>query len=1047
MKIKYLFIFLLCTFFSTKIINAQHIDYDNLSFIDINKKITKKPISSIIEDDSGFIWIATQGDGIFRFDGLNYENFTYHFEYQNSLESNIVYCLYIDSKGQLWAGTNRGISLYNKDLNRFERINFKEIGGVEDSVDVISLVEDNNSNLIIGTHYNGAFKMPLFATKVSKIKTDAKDIKELIFRRLTKSVDGTIYAGTTEGLFVLDTRSEIFKDKFPNEFDEYITGMDIDQENNLWFGTINGGIYKLDKNRNKIISKIESSNRRIFSLLFIDNQLLVGTELDGLWSYNRDTQILHKYTADRLIENSLGSLSIWQIYGDSYNRLWIGSFDQGIQVIDRFNSKFNTIKHTPGNPLSLQGSSVAGIQQSVDGKVWIGVPGGIDIYNPKTKKIEHVNSKHSSKIKGLTSTAILSVFLDSHENLWVGTWDKGLYYLEKGSKKFINYNTNTANNTIKSNAIFGFSEDSKGNIYLASFLKGIHYYDSQRKRIFYCDSPPFVENGIVNVDTRVVFVDTEDNIWVGTKTDLFKLTLKPDNSFVINRMTKLMKKNGKSLNVNPILSIYQSEDNTLWIGTNGNGLFSYDLNLKTFKDYTNFDGFSQTVINAITESENHNIWVNGKSGLSKLDFTSNSTDNYTIDDGLLSNYSHDNTLLTTNDGTIYVGSFEGVNYFKPQQLVKNYIPPKVYISNLKLFNEDVIPLAKDSPLKKEISQTAAIEFNYNQSVFTINYASINFTRPEKTTYAYRLQGFDQNWNYVGNTTSATYTNLNSGDYEFQVKAANNDGVWSIMPTTLAIKIIPAWWKTIWAQIFYLMLGLSAIWLFIDYRIETVKQRTETIYQNKLLKQINLEEGRRIAKESIAKELHDSLLGTIFGIRLGLDNSSQKDYEQQAKDRKKYVNKLSDLEQEVRSISHGLSPNLSFSTHAFTAVIEQLLAEQCTSNNIEYSLKSDAKIKWSTIHDDIKFNLYRIIQESIFNILKHSKASIVSITFEKINNALELNILDNGVGFKKGYLNKGIGLKNIKSRAESIGGQAHFENENGNGASIFIKIPLNLDKRD
>ncbi|MRH99194.1 hypothetical protein GH721_01495 [Kriegella sp. EG-1] len=1041
MKIKLFLLLLLNTIYSTNFINAQQLDYDNLSFVDIHQNITKKPISSIIEDDLGFIWIATQGDGIFRFDGVNYKNFTYHFENQNSLESNIIYCLYIDSNNQLWAGSNSGISYYNKDLNRFERINFIGIGAIADSAEVMCIVEDNNNNLIIGTHYKGAYKMPIYATKASRIKTDAKDDEELFFRRFIKSSDGTIYAGTTEGLFILDSNTEIFENKFSDEFDDYITSLAIDKNSNLWFGTIKGGIYKLDKNSKKIIPKLESANRRIFSLFFIDNQLLVGTELDGLWAYNLDTQILHKYISNRLIENSLGSFSIWQIYGDSNNRLWVGSFDQGIQLVDRFNSKFNSIEHTPGNPNSLQEASVAGIQQDNEGKIWIGVPGGVDIYDPKTKHIEHITTHQNSKIKGLTSTAILSIFLDSKENLWVGSWDKGVYYLEKGSKKFINYNENTLNNPIKSNAIFGFSEDSEGYIYMASFLKGLHYYSPKLKKIFYCDSAPFVENGIAKSDTRTVLVDTEDNIWVGTKTDLFKLKRKPNNSFIVNRMTTQMKKKGKKLLVNPILSLFQSDDNKVWIGTNGNGLFSYDLNLKTFKEYTDLDGFVQTVINSITESKNHNLWINGKSGLSKLDFTSNAAINYTKDDGLLSNYSHENTLLTAYDGTIYVGSYEGINYFKPELLVKNNIPPKVYLSKLKLFNKEVIPLKNNTLLKKEISQTSAIEFNYEQSVFTIDYASINFTRPEKTDYAYKLQGFDSNWNFVGNSTSATYTNLDPGKYTFQVKAANNDGVWSKTPTSLVIKILPAWWETVWAKIFYVLLVSSGIWLFINYRIESIKQKTESIYQSKLIKQINLEEGRRIEKESIAKELHDSLLGTIFGIRLGLDSSSQKDFEQQAIDRSKYVEKLSDLEKEVRSISHGLSPNLSFSSHAFTEVIEQLLIEQCTANNLEYTLNSDAKIKWSTIDDEIKFNVYRVIQESITNILKHSNASIVTINFQIINHVLELNILDNGVGFKKGYLNKGIGLKNIKSRVENVGGLAYFKSENG--VSIDIKIPLNL----
>ncbi len=1044
MKINYLiFSVLLFIFFDVNFSIAQHLDFENLSFVKVKNGISKKPISSIVEDKSGFIWIATQGDGIFRFDGSNYENFTYHFEGQNSFELPIVYCLYLDTKNQLWAGTNRGISLYNEDLNRFENVNFEKIGGIKGTIDVICLIENENHNIIIGTDYQGAYQMPLDASSISKIKVNTQIEEDFVFKSFSKSQQGTIYAGTNEGLFVLDSDIKIFKNQFSTEFNELITCSAFDANDNLWFGTLAGNIYKFDKKNNKPTLILSATTRRIFSLLFIDDYLMIGTELDGLMAYNLKNKNLHKYKANTLVENSLASMSIWQVYADSQKRLWIGSFEQGIQMVDQFNSKFNTIEYIPGDSSSLQGASIAGIQQDSEGKLWIGAPGGIDVYDPATKKIEHINKYQDSKFKGLTSTAILSVLLDQNDGVWVGTWDKGIFYLEKGASSFTNYTTNSSKNAIVTNSIFDFAEDSNGNIFIASFLKGIHYYNAKKKRIYYCNSAAFVETGLVKADSRVVFVDTADNIWVGTKTDLFKLTLKADDTFIVNRMTSQMKKDGAYLDVNPILSLFQSVDGTVWIGTNGNGLFSYNQDLNTFQEYTNFKDFNQTVINGITESKNGNIWVNGTLGLSQLNFKSNKASNYTSDDGLLSKYFNDNTLFTASDGTIYVGSFDGINYFKPEQLRINPKSPTVYLSKLKLFNKEVFPLTKDSPLNKELSQTTKIELNHQQSVFTIDYASINYTRPEKNTYAYRLKGFDKDWNYVGNTTSATYTNLNPGHYKFEVKGANNDGVWNNTPTSVAIIVIPPWWKTIWAKCTYFILGVLGLWIFFKFRISQIHIKTQKAYQNKLLMQLKLDEGRQIEKERISKELHDNLLGNIFGIRLGLDNTDGKNQHQLLSDRKKFVSKLSELEQEVRNISHGLSPNLSFSNQDFIQLVEQLLVDQCSAYPITYSLENDPNIIWATVHNDIKFNLYRVIQESILNIFKHANASTIAINFKKCSDKIHLQILDNGVGFKKEYTYGGIGLKNIKSRVQELGGSAYFENKKGYGAVIRVELPIDM----
>src|SRR5690606_37192537 len=186
--------------------------------------------------------------------------------------------------------------------------------------------------------------------------------------------------------------------------------------------------------------------------------------------------------------------------------------------------------------------------------------------------------------------------------------------------------------------------------------------------------------------------------------------------------------------------------------------------------------------------------------------------NYTIDDGLLANDFNINSVFRDDQGNIYFGSYEGVNYFNPSEIITNRNKTSLYLSNFKLFNENVLPTQEDSPLRKVISETDSIVLKHDQSVFTIEYSGINFTRPEKNEYAYYLEGYEESWNYVGKKRSATYTNLDPGNYTFKLKAANNDGIWNVSPLNLYITVLPPWWKTNWALFSYIALFISGIYL-------------------------------------------------------------------------------------------------------------------------------------------------------------------------------------------------------------------------------------------
>ena len=274
-----------------------------------------------------------------------------------------------------------------------------------------------------------------------------------------------------------------------------------------------------------------------------------------------------------------------------------------------------------------------------------------------------------------------------------------------------------------------------------------------------------------------------------------------------------------------ILSLHESDDHkSIWIGTRGAGLCRYDVEKDEFKWYNKFSGFNEENIAAIIEDKKGNIWVSGNAGITKLNRTNEQVVNFTINDGLLSDDFNFNATLRDENGNLYFGNYKGVDYFNPKDLTINTSIPSLYLTGLKIFNKDVIPNTENAPLSKIITETNSLEFNHKQSVFTIEYTGINYTRPEKNQYAYYLEGLEESWNFVGNKRSATYTNLDYGDYTFKLKAANNDGVWNEKPLELKIKILPPWWKTSWAIASYFLLFILGVLLLNKVTKDRIKEK-------------------------------------------------------------------------------------------------------------------------------------------------------------------------------------------------------------------------------
>ncbi len=1073
-------------------LQAQDV-YKKFDFSSVKDGISKVGIYTIVQDHLGFVWFGTNGIGLYRYDGIRYKAYKYEITDSTSLSSNIVYSSCLDSKNRLWIGTTDGLNLFNYENDKFKKIPnaaFKEEDGVK--IIIRSLKEDGKGNLFIGTMDLGLFKLNLEDLTIVKVYSpEVAELSTINVKKIEIDLSGKVYAATNLGLREYDPKTNSLKPSLfkINEkrvpISNNIESLVIDAKNNIWAGTVSNGIFKVSKARNELfnINHFLISENKILSLIGLkDGTLLCGTENDGLFHLNSNGEILHNYLPSKIDQKSILSNSIWSLFQDRNERIWVGHYNKGISIYDKEYDKFKEIESLYHNPNSLNHESVTSIVEDDINRLWIGMDGGgIDILDKTSNIFTHINTKKNNSYSGLTSDYIETLLIDSNQNLWVCSWDKGLFFLKKGTKKFINYNPENTDGNLSSNKILSIAEDSEGIIWIGTFNKGLHSYNPKTEKFVRYNSQAFLEHGIPNTEIRKIVIDHQNTIWLGTSGCLYKVERLKNNSFSVKSMWySLFKAFNEHTSANNILSLFQSADNTLWIGTGGAGLCKYDLDKDVFTIYNKKKGLIEENVNNIIEDSDGNIWLAGNLGITKLEVTTNTFTNFTNLDGLLSNDYNSNSVFKDQNEMLYFGNFIGIDYFKPSQITLNDNLTSLHLKALKIFNEKVIPNEIDSPLKKVISETKSITLNSNQSVFTIEYLGLNYTRPEEINYAYYLDGYEKSWNYVGKKNSATYTNLDSGDYTFMLKASNNDGVWNENPLQIKITILPPWWKTNWAIALYILFFVLGIFLLNKLtQLRIVEKQLLANERTKRLQEKDLQEKKFQFFTNISHEFRTPITLILSPLKDLMNNENlilSKEVKEKLKmidknaDRLlRLVNELLDFRQLQSNKLRIKAKNIDLVKFCKGVLIH--FKEEALNRNIDLGLDTDIS-NLSVWADE------RMLEKIIFNLL--SNAFKVTPDYGSISIQLAINdnlyklplvdknnpskvvqiiISDTGFGIEKEEIKNifnrfyqvknlsksyiggtGIGLEVVKNFVQLHKGEIKVNSEIGKGTSFKIILP-------
>jgi ligand-binding sensor domain-containing protein/signal transduction histidine kinase len=1038
----------------------QKIRFEHLT---TDEGLSHSNVTCILQDHIGFMWFGTF-DGLNKFDGYNFTFYKYNNKNSGSIAANNIYSIYEDTKGNLWLGTTKGLSRYDRDKNIFLNYN-EENGFIWGNSNISSILEDNQGNLWIGSFNQGLF---LFNPKdniqiqYSHDEADPKSIASntisYVFEDSRRNLWISTY-GSGVDLFNGETKTFTHIKHHKNDptglIGDHVPSIAEDHAGYIWFACHGGGLSRihideLDKriffNYQYIPGNDRSISNNFIRSLCADKNggLWIGMENGGLDFLQNDKKTIIHFRNDAGDPNSLNNNSIYSLYQDKTGDLWIGTYAGGVNIIHQTKQAFKYYKNLVASQNSLSNNSVCEFCEDKRGAIWIATDGGgLNRFNPTTGHFQHYDTKNSN----LNDDAVLTVFVDSQNKIWIGTWTGGFSLFNQENKSFITFTTE--NSGLSSNHILDIAEDRQGNLWLAT-QNGINKFNIRNKSIIVYNTK---NCNLLSNFIEVIEVDIYGNLLIGSA-DGFGI-FNPKTATSGNYRND--PKNDNSLSNNFVTSLYEEDSLTVWIGTT-NGLNKLNRQSNRITRYYKTNGLPNDFISGIEKDDKGFLWISTNGGISRFDPKTVIFKNYSKEDGLQGNSFNKKSRFKSKNGKIYFGGVNGFNVFDPNDVTENKEIPPIKITDFEIFNKSVDVGSKDSPLKKHITETKEIALSYRQSVLTFGFAAFNYIHPEKNQYAYMLEGFDKEWNYVGTRRTATYMNIDPGRYIFRVKGSNNDGIWNEEGVSLKITISPPFWQTWWFRILSAMFLLGSFFGWYEWRIfrsrkHYIELETLVDERTQALQQSNQE--LEAFTYSVSHDLRAPLRGMDgFSQALLEDYSSKldntaKDYLQRIRGASQRMGQLIDdllkLSRLTRSEMHFRQVNLS----QLAKSIMQEYQEMHPSRNVQMIVAEGLSVKGDAPLIEV------MLRNLIDNAWKFtSKIQNVMIEFgaTQKDGRTVYYVRDNGIGLDMKYSEKlfevfqrqhvefegtGIGLATVKRIIMRHGGNIWAEGKLNEGATFYF----------
>jgi len=770
-------------------------------------KITKSQglpsnhITCIEQDHFEFIWIGTIA-GLSRYDGHEYRSYLDGKQHSGRKSNHITCIMQAQKHGDLWIGTKNGLFYYNAKTDTIlHKADVRDINS-------ISLLDED---ILLISSWKGLVEYNIKPEKASYI-SKAPSIDHLALD------DSTMLIGSTNGLFAYHTTNgNLTQAGIDNTI---IYSLFKDSRGQVWIGTANNGIYRYDASgRYTKVEPVKNiKNNRIECFTEDDfGNIWISVRGFGLLSYHPPSDSTTIFTPSPYEPRGLSSDIVLELFKDKYGNIWMGTYNKGICFFDNHKKPFQHFKFDFSN-LGLRENYVKDVLLDAKKNLWIATPRYIHEFYPESGNFDAY--RFSSSKADINTLAQLN-----KQELLLGTIGNGVQIFNIDEKKF--YQNEAISEYIAGNSnIYRIYKDDDNRLWISVKRKGVFVFDEQLKLLRHFGKRPQSSPHLGNV--RTIRQDDDGFVWLGSYAGgifLIDPHLTLTNNFVKND-------DQYALSNNDINFITQATNGNILIGTRGGGLNQYNKMDSSFTVYSTDEGLNNNYVWGILEDNMGNIWVSTSNSISKI--TRDGTiENYTINGKLPVSDFNLGTCGKTADGKLIFGGTSGFSLFDPDLIKPTKIQPKVYITGLNIFDHRIKP-TRSEVLPKQTMMTDQIVLKQSQSVFSLEFAALNFPHSNHTKYAYQLTKAASKvseWNYTqGAHRQVTYSSLSPGEYTFTVRATNADGKWSNHEATLKIIILPPWWKSIPAYIFYALLIGSILYLVHSFFLRRVKLLNELKFE-------------------------------------------------------------------------------------------------------------------------------------------------------------------------------------------------------------------------
>ena len=1012
----------------------------NFKRLSVSENLSQNTIWSIIQDVNNKIWIGTS-DGLNKYDGYSVEAY-YHDIYDDTTIMDSHICsLYSDSEGSIWVGTLLGLSKYDYATNTFRNFNLP-IKALQ--VLAIAEISEASDTLLLGT----TIGLLLFSKKTKKIIPSHALLSDIVVNTICGYGNGALI-GTSHGLYYysnIDNKcTRIVSDLYETPIASVISD---DKTSGFWVGTQKGEIYLINdifeiKKQYKIDKSYLFSPTITVRVLkqYLDDYLLVGTT-EGLFMLNLNSGDFY---------NNLPNVSVRALLVDNQNGLWIGTHYDGIKYYHPLAYNFNILKSGSSNSLSDKIVSCI-VEDSLRNGLWIGTnDGGLNFYNKTSREFKYYQVGNG--VNTLKSNNIKSVLLDDYNGLYVGTHSGGLSYINinKGTV----YNYNIPNTDVEENSCYALL-DNGDCIYVGSMI-GLFEFN-KRTKIFRESSLVYYNHNLKDCLITSLFKDSYNRIWIGSEKGLFIY----DNDEVIHLKDNTNISYSSHIIVN---CFYEDNDKNIWIGSS-NGLYKYGRNLALQEHYTTQDGLPNNCIYGIIGDDFKHLWLSTNKGLAHFDVLSRHSYNYTEMDGLSHNEFNMYGYCKGVDGTFYFGTLNGITYFRPSDFMDNPYSPNPDIINVYLKNHSVtyneyptVNVSKDTTGK-----LIGISYPFDQKEFKISYTVSNYLSNRRNIFAYRLKGYEDEWNYT-DEREVTYFNLEPGKYIFQLKSCNNNGKWCDSYISFNVNVIPMWYQTWYIKLSFMILVLGLLVWVMYFFIMRQKMRMQL-----KLEQIEHKKIQEVTTEKIrfymnmSHELRTPLtliltpLENMMNQKLLLEKNMLYDLKYIYNNAQRLLNIINQL-LDFRKAESGALP-IHIEMCNVVELCKQtfmLFKKQADKNNIDYSFNST--IVSLELPIDRKY-----IETMLLNLLSNSFkftaiGGQISLNLWENDDLWGFDVFDNGKGIPSNKIDKiferfyqaneydkgtGIGLSLVKCLVEKHHGNISVESKENEYSIFRISLPSKLN---